>query len=84
MKNSQITPKQFDALVKRAVIQQKRNRLFGQVFLMLSGYGLMFSALFCMTLPAYNYMIYDLAILSLFGCLVGTFGTLFYINDILF
>lgn len=81
MNNSKLTPEEFQLLVKRVAMKQKRNRLFGQGFLMLWGYGVFFSSVFNITMPENGDFIPDMAIFALFGLLVGALGTAFFLND---
>lgn len=77
----QLTPQEFNELVQRVAMKQKRNRLFGQGFLMLFGFGLFFSSVFCIQMPAHSDFIPDMAIFALFGLAVGSFGTACFLND---
>lgn len=77
----QLTPQEFTELVQRVAMRQKRNRLFGQGFLMLTGFSLFFSSVFCIQMPAHSDFIPDMAILALFGLAVGSFGTACFLND---
>lgn len=81
MNNPKLTAAEFELLVKRVAMKQKRNRLFGQGFLMLCGYGLFLSSVFKITMPEHGDFIPDMAIFALFGLLVGALGTAFFLND---
>jgi len=71
----------FSNLVNKAIDHQKRVRLFGQMFLMLTGFGLFFSAIYCASQPEHSDFARDFELFALFGLLVGSFGFACYHQD---
>lgn len=77
----QLTPAEFNKLAQRAEAQRRKTRLIGQSILMLAGFGLFFSAMYCSTQPQHADFERDFHLFALFGLLVGSFGFLNFYQD---